>query len=228
MKILKKFRLANRKEKLNIISDFVIQFTIVISLLEFSISTLPNLDESMVELLNKIELIIVSIFTLEYIIRLFASKKKTSFIFSFYGFIDLIAILPFYLSSGFDLTSIRVFRLFRLFKLFKYNKNIKRFKNAFKEIKDDLILFFSFTLILLFISSVGIYYCESEAQPDIFSSVFHCLWWSLATLTTVGYGDIYPITIGGKIFTFFILMIGVGIISIPSGLIASALFKNKS
>jgi voltage-gated potassium channel len=81
------------------------------------------------------------------------------------------------------------------------------------------------TLFLLFISSVGIYYFENPAQPNEFSSIFDCLWWSVATLTTVGYGDIYPITPGGKIFTFIILMIGLGIIAIPTALIASALTK---
>lgn len=70
---------------------------------------------------------------------------------------------------------------------------------------------------------MGIYYFENSAQPEQFKSVFHCLWWAVATLTTVGYGDVYPITIGGKIFTFFMLIIGLGIIAVPTALIASAL-----
>jgi voltage-gated potassium channel len=79
--------------------------------------------------------------------------------------------------------------------------------------------------ILLFLSAAGIYVFENEAQPDKFSSVFHSLWWAISTLTTVGYGDIYPITIGGKIFTFCILLVGLGIVTVPAGIVAAALSK---
>ena len=82
-------------------------------------------------------------------------------------------------------------------------------------------------MILIFISSAGIYYFEYEAQPEVFQSVFHSTWWSIVTLTTVGYGDVYPITVGGKIFTFFVLMIGVGLVSVPAGLVASSLKKAR-
>ncbi|WP_320822401.1 potassium channel family protein, partial [Reinekea sp.] len=74
---------------------------------------------------------------------------------------------------------------------------------------------------------VGIYYFEHVAQPELFKSVFHSLWWAITTLTTVGYGDMFPITVGGKIFTFFVLMIGLGIIAIPTGLLASALAEAR-
>lgn len=78
---------------------------------------------------------------------------------------------------------------------------------------------------MIFLAAAGIYHFEHAAQPEHFASVFHSLWWAVATLTTVGYGDAYPITVGGRIFTFFILMIGLGIVAIPSGLFASALTK---
>ena len=94
-------------------------------------------------------------------------------------------------------------------------------------IKEEIILFLVLTLILLFVSSVGIYYFENPVQPEKFSSIFSGLWWSIGTLTTVGYGDIYPITAGGKIFTFFVLMIGLGIVAVPTGLFASALTKSR-
>jgi voltage-gated potassium channel len=77
------------------------------------------------------------------------------------------------------------------------------------------------------LGAVGIYYFESDAQPEQFGSVFHGLWWAVATLTTVGYGDVYPVTVGGRIFTFFILLIGLGVISVPAGLVASALAKAR-
>lgn len=161
-------------------------------------------------------------------LRLFVADKKLKFVFSFYALIDLIAILPFYVARGIDLRSIRVFRLFRLiraFKIFRYSKAIQRFKNAFLDVKEELILFLVATGFLLFIAAVGIYYFENPAQPEQFKSIFHCLWWAVATLTTVGYGDIYPITAGGKIFTSFIVIIGLGIIVVPTGLLASALTK---
>jgi len=82
--------------------------------------------------------------------------------------------------------------------------------------------------MLLYFSAVGIYYFENEAQPDKFASVFHSLWWSVATLTTVGYGDVYPVTVGGKVFTFLVLLIGLGIVSVPAGLVASALSKARA
>jgi len=208
--------------------DLFIQFLIVLSLVSFCIETLPNLGKNTKWILNTTEVIIVAIFTLEYLLRLFVADKKLKFVFSFYALIDLIAILPFYVARGIDLRSIRVFRLFRLiraFKIFRYSKAIQRFKNAFLEVKEELILFLVATGFLLFIAAVGIYYFENPAQPEQFKSIFHCLWWAVATLTTVGYGDIYPITAGGKIFTSFIVIIGLGIIAVPTGLIASALTK---
>ena len=81
------------------------------------------------------------------------------------------------------------------------------------------------TIMLLYVSAVGIYYFENTVQPEVFKSIFHSLWWAVATLTKVGYGDIYPITIGGKIFTFIMLMLGLGIIAVPTGLVASAMTK---
>ncbi len=112
-----------------------------------------------------------------------------------------------------------------MFKLARYSKAVQRFKKAYDIVHDEMVVFIVFTLILLYISSIGIYYFENEAQPEQFKSVFHSLWWSVSTLTTVGYGDIYPITCGGRVFTFFVLLIGLGIVAVPSGLIASAFTK---
>ena len=89
------------------------------------------------------------------------------------------------------------------------------------------MLFLILSLILFFLAGVGIYYFERDAQPDVFVSIFDALWWSVVTLTTVGYGDMYPITVGGKVFTFIILMIGLGFIAIPTGLLASAMTRAR-
>ena len=210
--------------------DHFIRVLIVVSLISFSIETQPDLDQSTINLLQDIELISVIIFTLEYFARILVATHKWKFIFSFYGFIDLFAILPFYLSTGIDLRSLRAFRFLRLFralKLVRYSSAIIRLKNAFVIAKEEFVLFIAVTALLLYFSSVGIYYFENEAQPEVFTSVFTSLWWSVSTLTTVGYGDIYPITTGGRIFTFFILIIGLALVSVPAGLVSSALSKAR-
>ncbi|MCB1936254.1 MAG: ion transporter [Nitrosomonas sp.] len=208
--------------------DIFVQALILISIISFSLETLPNLDAGTRKLLGIIETIIVVIFSVEYLLRIYVADKKLNYIFSFYGIIDLIAIIPFYISSAVDLRSLRVFRMLRLFrimKLIRYNQAALRFTKALTIAKEEIVLFSVVTIMLLYLSAVGIYYFENTAQPDVFSSVFHSLWWAVATLTTVGYGDIYPITVGGRIFTFLILMIGLGVVAVPAGLLASALSK---
>lgn len=209
---------------------YLIQFLIVTSLVTFTIDTLPDLPKDSKELLRAVEVITVTIFTLEYALRIIVAKKKAAFIFSFYGLVDLLAILPFYISSGLDLRAVRVFRLLRLvriLKLFRYNQAIKRFHRAFIIAKEELILFGFVAVIMLYLSAVGIYYFENSAQPDQFKSVIHSLWWAVTTLTTVGYGDMFPVTAGGKFFTFLVLMVGLGIVAVPTGLIASALSQAR-
>lgn len=210
--------------------DYFIQALIFLSLVSFSLDTLPNLSEEFRQFLDSFEVFSIIIFSIEYLLRVYVSKKPFKYIFSFYGLIDIIAILPFYLNKFLDLRFLRAFRVFRVFralKLMRYNKALNRFNLAFKIVKEEIILFFMVTLVLIFITSAGIYFFENEAQPEVFKSVFHSAWWSIVTLTTVGYGDVYPITIGGKIFTFFVLMIGVGLVTIPAGLVATALSKAR-
>lgn len=205
---------------------FSIQFLIIVSLVTFSIDTLPNVSPRTKELLRLIEVVTVVIFSLEYLLRLLVAEKIFRFVFSFYGLVDLAAILPFYIASGLDLRAVRIFRLLRLLrilKLLKYNQAINRFSRALVIAKEELILFGMVAGILLYLSAVGIYYFEHGAQPEQFKSIFHSLWWAVTTLTTVGYGDMYPITAGGRLFTFFVLMIGLGIVAVPTGLVASAL-----
>lgn len=207
---------------------FFIQFLIVLSVITFSLETLPDLKPQTKAILNSIELFCVIVFTAEYLVRIYVSDRKLKFIFSFFGLIDLFAILPFYLSFGLDLRSLRVlrmFRLFRLLKLVRYNKAMSHFAKAMMLAKEQIVLFMGVTLVLIYFAAIGIYYFENEAQPEHFSSIFDSLWWSIVTLTTVGYGDVYPITVGGRIFTFFILLIGLGIVAIPTGIISSSLTK---
>jgi len=212
------------------IFDYFIQVLVLLSLIAFAIETLPDNSAKTIEVLNAFELICVIIFSIEYVLRIFVSKKPLRYIFSFYGVIDFLAIFPFYLKGVYDFRALRAFRIFRIFralKLIRYNKALNRFTIAAKIVKEEIVLFLIVTSIFIFLSSAGIYYFENEAQPEVFSSIFHSGWWAIITLTTVGYGDVYPITMGGKIFTFFILLIGVGIVTIPAGLVATALSKAR-
>lgn len=208
---------------------FFIQALILLSVITFSVETLPDLEPDTRFLLRIFETFSVVVFSIEYILRIYVSDKKLKFIFSFYGIIDLLSILPFYVALGIDLRSLRALRflrLFRILKLVRYNRAMNHFNAAIKSAKEEILLFIMVTLILMYFSAVGIYYFENEAQPEHFSSIFDSLWWAIITLTTVGYGDVYPITVGGRVFTFFILMIGLGIVAIPTGIISSALTRS--
>lgn len=206
--------------------EAVVQLLIVISLVSFSVETLPGLSALALRTLQWIETTTVLLFSCEYLLRLTAAERRLRFVFSFYGLIDLIAIAPFYLRLTADLRAVRIFRMLRLLralKLLRYSRALQRFRRALALIREDLVLFFAATAFVLFVAAAGIYSFEHEAQPKVFASVFHSLWWAVTTLTTVGYGDAAPITAGGKVFTFFVLMVGLGIVAVPTGLLASAL-----
>ena len=219
----------NPSSKYGKIFAISIQILIVIAIITFSAETVPDLKPETRRWLSIIEIICVVIFTIEYLLRIYVAPKKIKFMTSFFGVIDLLAILPFYLSTGIDLRSLRALRFLRLFSIFKiirYNTAIRQFTRAIVYAKEQILLFLFITLILIYLSAVGIYYFENAAQPEAFSSIFDSLWWAIITLTTVGYGDVYPITVGGRVFTFIILMIGLGIVAIPTGIISSALTQS--
>ena len=172
-----------------------IQLLILVSVITFSVETIPDLKPQTRTILQSIEWFSVIVFSLEYILRIYVSDSKPKFVFSFFGIIDLLAILPFYLSFGVDLRSLRALRflrLFRILKLVRYNKAMNHFTRAIKSAKEEIFLFIFITLILIYFAAVGIYYFENQAQPEHFSSIFDSLWWAIITLTTVGYGDVYP------------------------------------
>ncbi|MEZ6195886.1 MAG: ion transporter [Planctomycetota bacterium] len=207
-----------------------IQALIVASLVIFAVQTLPDLGDTVRHALQIAEVVIVAIFTVEYSLRVYAAEDRRGFIFSFFGLVDLVAILPFYLSLGLDLRTLRVVRLLRLFRILKlarYSVAMRRLHRAFLLAREELVLFLSATGIVLYLAAVGIYYFERDAQPDTFKSVFHSLWWAVVTLTTVGYGDAYPLTVGGRCFTFVVLVVGLGIVALPAGILASALSEAR-
>ncbi len=207
--------------------DGFIQTLIVLSLVAFSLETVDTFEPWVYRWLHIFELGCIAVFTLEYVLRIAVAEKKLAYIFSFFGLVDLLSILPFYLSQSLHhlqtIRSLRLIRLLRLVKLARYNRALHHLTEALKLAREELILFWTATIVLMYLAAVGIYYFEHEAQPDVFRSVFDSLWWAVATLTTVGYGDVYPITAGGRLFTFFILMLGLGVVSVPTGILASAM-----
>ena len=205
------------------IAEYFIQILIILSLIAFALETESSLQEKYSSFFNYFEIFTVIIFTIEYFIRILISKKKLSYIFSFYGIVDLLAILPFYLDFGFDARSLRVIRIFKIFKFKQYNYAMKRYSLALNSIRNELAVFSLSGMFLLYVSAVGIYFFEKDVQPEKFGSILDSMWWALVTLTTVGYGDTFPVTPLGKVFTSLIVVIGIAIIAIPTGLISSAL-----
>ncbi len=170
-------------------------------------------------------------FAAEYLLRLWAAPSRWRYALSFWGIVDLLAVLPGLLLLQPHTQSLRVLRLmraFRLLKLLRLRRASRRLELALEASRDELILFTAVAVLVLFIASVGIHFFEHVAQPDKFGSVPQSMWWALATLSTVGYGDVYPITTGGRIFTGLTVLIGVGIVAIPAGIITSQLLRLKA
>ena len=205
--------------------DSLSQLIIMYALVVFTLETDPSLDFDTFFFAS--EMIVSSIFLVEYGIRLYFAKDRWAYVRSFYGITDLMASLPTLLSFGLvELQFARIFRLVRLlviFKFIRYSKSIRIISRAFSEIKGELVIFGAATIAVVYISAVGIYFFEREVQPDKFGSIAQSLWWGLVTLTTVGYGDSFPVTVGGKVFTSLVIFVGMGVVAIPSGLLASAL-----
>lgn len=182
------------------------------------------------------EVFSVVIFTTEYLFRLWTctnyDKFKTpfsgriKFAFTPLELIDLFAILPFYLPMiiPIDLRfmrGLRLLRLFRLLKLGRYSQSLRTLGNVIREKKEELLMTVFAILILLVIASSLMYFIENKAQPTQFSSIPAAMWWGVSTLTTVGYGDIYPITPAGKFLGAIIAIFGIGMFAIPAGIVAS-------
>jgi len=206
------------------IDDYVIQFLIVVSLILLVVETEPTLTSKQLYWLHLIDKVIVVVFTVEYAIRVWLDGKN--FALSFHGVIDLLAIAPYYLSLGVGYQSIRVFRLFRLFRILKlarYTSALDRIVLALKNTKAELFVFSIINICFIYLAAVLVYHAEHAAGSTMFKSMFDALWWATVTFTTIGYGDIYPITPIGKMITAVLSMMGLGIVAIPTGLISAAL-----
>lgn len=229
--------------------NWAITLLIVYFLITLSIGTLPNLPVWAADFLNASDYVVFGLFTIEYAVRIAAAPSKRKYLFSFYGILDLVALAPFYLTVGLDLAAdldlaarldlaagleleaVRVVRLFgvvQLLRLVRYSDAASRFRRALALAKEELVLVLTVAAVLLFVSSVGIYHFERNEQPEEFGSVLHSMWWAIVTLTTVGYGDVYPTTPAGKIFTGVVMVCGLAVVAVPAGIMASALSEVRA
>ncbi|MEO6612132.1 MAG: ion transporter [Chitinophagaceae bacterium] len=217
---------------------------IILNVVAVMLETVPSFHDEVHEqrFFRYFDLISVIIFTIEYILRVWScnhdSKYKHSvrgrlkYMLSPAALIDLVAILPFYLHAliGFDLRMLRILRLLRFFRLFRltaYTKAAQLLGKVFKSRANELMLAFVLTMFLVVIASCLVYFAEHNAQPGKFTSIPGTMWWAVVTLTTVGYGDMYPITVLGKIFTSVVLLAGIGMLALPAGIITSGFLEES-
>lgn len=185
------------------------------------------------EFFHYFELVSILIFSFEYLYRINQSYRENkwtgvrSYVFSFFGIIDLISILPFYIKQfvlldGRFFRILRLFRLTRVFKLGRDSKSLKLFIKALTGVKNELKFTLFLSVLTILFSASAIYFLENKAQPEVFSSITASIWWATVSLATVGYGDVVPITLWGKVFASIISLVGIGIVAIPTGIISAS------
>lgn len=220
------------------IFEVVLITTILLNILAIVLDSVPEIDVHYKDWFETFEYFSVGFFTLEYIARLYSIVEKPQYSDPIMGrlryavtlmaLVDLLAFLPFYIAFSVDLRFLRIFRLmsvFRMFKIMRYLHALSVFKQVLKDRKEQLVLSFFFILFVLTIISFIMFYAEHDAQPDQFSSIPATMWWGIATLTTVGYGDMVPITALGKFLGGFFAIAGVALLALPAGILSSGFFE---
>ena len=218
--------------------DFFISFVIGLNILVTFLETYDEL-EPFYTLLRCIELLTLGIFCIEYIMRILTAdflypgmsraRAALRFILSLEGIVDLLTILPMDFLSGFVVfRMLRVVRIFHLFRINSHDDSFSVIVGVLKEKKNQILSSVFIIFVLMIASSLGIYSCEHEAQPEVYKNAFSGMWWSVATLFTVGYGDIYPITVAGRIMAIFVSFLGVGAVAIPTGIISAGFVEHYS
>lgn len=220
--------------------DIFITVVILVSVTAAILSTYSELSRYE-GILDAIELVTVIIFTVEYVLRLWTADvmypgkswlmSRLTFAFSVTGIVDFLTFFPYYLPIVFPagIVAFRVFRVIRIFRLFKINSRYDAFNVIIDVLKEKRKQIFSsviMVLILMVASSLCMYSMEHEAQPDKFKNAFSGIWWSTSTLLTIGYGDIYPVTVGGKVMAIVISFLGVGMVAIPTGIISAGFVES--
>ena len=219
--------------------DNLIMTLIVFSVLSVFICTF-SIPEWLFRILIRIEFVSIIIFTVEYALRIWTAnllfpelgpvRSRIRYITSPMAIIDLISILPFILPilHTYNLVGVRAFRLVRLLRIFKLNRYsdaLTAISDVFRSKAQQIVASVFFVSIILILASLLIYYAEHDAQPDQFKNAFSGLWWAVATLTTVGYGDIYPITPLGRFLGAIIAILGIGVVAVPTGILSSGFME---
>ncbi|QCE42660.1 ion transporter [Psychroserpens sp. NJDZ02] len=217
--------------------DYFISVLILINVLAIILESYKEIYTTYKTFFTLLELFTIIVFSIEYVVRVWVSdliyptlsptRARLKYVFSFMGLVDLASILPFYLPFivTLDLRIVRLLRLFRLLRVLKLNRNFKSLaviRSVIVKTKNEILVSAILVFILLIIASTLMFYIENKAQPEAFENIGQSLWWAVATLTTVGYGDIYPITGLGKIMSAVIALLGIGFVALPTGIISSA------
>ncbi len=216
--------------------DIFIMLLIILNLLTVILGTVKSIESSMGNYFRKFEVFSIVVFTIEYFLRLWTAAEndnkysgmpgRVKYFFSLSAIIDLLAILPFYLPVliKVDLRMLRILRLFRMFRVLKmgrYIESLTIFSIVLKNKKEQLVMTAATMLVILIIASSVLYIVENQAQPQAFGSIPAAMWWGVAALTSVGYGDVYPVTTIGKIIGSIIASLGIGMYALPAGILAS-------
>ena len=209
---------------------------ILINALAVVLETVDDLNQRFGSIFYAIEIVSITIFTVEYLLRLWVAPLDPRYAKPFWGriryaftlmaMVDLLAILPAFLPLIFTVDMriirfLRIFRLFRLFKMSRYVESLNSLDDVVRSKKEELVVTLVMITMLLLFSSSLMYVVETEAQPDKFPDIPSAMWWGVATLTTIGYGDVFPITPLGKLLGGFIAFLGIGIFALPTGILAS-------
>ncbi|MDG6881801.1 MlotiK1 channel [Phocoenobacter uteri] len=225
--------------RLSKIVNGIIISTILITVVSIILESEPSIRIQYSHWFYCIEIGSTLLFTLEYIARLYVIpldkeychlspfKARLKYATSFFSVIDLLAIIPFIVSFFFvDLRILRLLRLVRIFKLTRYNTAMNTLLSVIKQEANAFLSVIFILMIILVIAASGVYYFERTAQPEHFGSILKSMWWAMVTLTTVGYGDVFPITPMGKLFSSVIMVMGIGLVALPAGILASG-FSDK-
>ena len=240
-RILEILESGQKGDKTSQICDTLIALLVVINIIAVTLESVSDFSVKFASQFYAIEFFSVIIFSVEYLTRLWVSGAKHApedkifgsarlgYMFSFSGLIDLVSILPFYLQAlfpGLDLRVLRTLRLLRIFKLSNYNTAIEDlFSAVYEERKSFIAALYLFVIAFVLTSSL-IYYAENEVQPEKFASIPDAMYWSLITLTTVGYGDVSPVTWIGKVISVVTALMGVSVVALLTGILANA-FSNQ-
>lgn len=231
---------GRRDDKASRFVDHCLIVLISASVIAVVLESMSGIEARYGEILYWFEVVTVAVFSVEYLLRVWtaveageapaaargAFGQRIRFMLSFHAIIDLLAILPFYLLTfgllgGVDMRFLRAVRLLRVLKLTRYSAALEILVMTFTENGRSLSAAFFILLTVMLFAASGIYYFERDAQPVAFGSIPAAMWWAFATLTTVGYGDVTPITVGGKMFGAIITVVGLGMVALPTGILAS-------